>query len=400
MPRKSWEALTLRDESNLGRIFTTVADVDDWVWKAMEEITLAVVRLFNEHESLFRTINSKMMEELRAFLSERQELKINSALIQRLLKLQRKWLWARMNQINHEQSRELGLWEQKLDEYSVKIFSTYFRDDLLRILFEEFFKNFPSVAKTKAESKVPEETYKVIYDILRDSPLTMFLVLLKEKWLIDMSDNSINDYEYEEEVKLVNINKRVLINKLKKRWAVCKFKWIVEDTYYDYPEWQRTLDKSWWMKSTFRIRKRIHDDGKVEHFYTIKRKLSPAEEAALIERWELEPQDIKTRRCHEKELVIKDLDQFKKMVKSLWMVKTRFKKKKRESYELPDIPGIKFDFDKYKGKQDIVELEANSNKLIKQMINDKELDIKKYERMATWSTKFLKSEKTNSKKKK
>jgi len=396
MPRIAGARLVQNDEANLWKLFSKVADVDEGVWRAMEEITLAVVKLFSEHEDIFCSINDTMILELKDFLSTRPNLIVDSALIQKLLKLQRKWLSTRMNQINHSQREWLWLWEQKLDDYTIKMFSTYFRDDLLRVLFDRFFDRFPEVAKKHKIENVPEETYKVIYDILRDSPLTMFLILLKEKGFIKISDNVINDYEYEEEVKLVNINKRKLVNALKKKWAIRTFKWKVEDTYYDYPEWQRTLDKSWWMKSTFRVRKKTHDDWTIEYFYTLKRKLSPSEEAALIERKELEPQGVKTRRCHEKELAINDLDWFKKMVRELWLVKFRTKRKKRESYELPDTPGIKFDFDKYKWKQDLVELEANSNKLIEETIKDETLDIKKYKRMATWATKFLNNPDTDS----
>lgn len=215
-----------------------------------------------------------------------------------------------------------------------------------------------------------------------------------------MSDNIINKYEIEEEVKLINIDKKKIIKKLKEKWAKLVFSGEVEDTYFDYPDGQRKLQESWWMKSTFRIRKRTHDDGRVEHFYTIKRKLSPEEEAALIESWQLEPQEIKTRRCHEKELIIKDFEKFKKKIKALGLVEVRKKIKKRESYIFPDKDGIKFDFDSYEGYNDILELEGNSNSIIKEVIEDKDLELAWYERLVWGSTKFFEDPRTKAKKNK
>jgi len=105
----------------------------------------------------------------------------------------------------------------KLDDYAIKIFSTYFRDDILRTLFEKFFEQFPDISSKEKQAEVPENTQKILYDILRDSPLTMFLIMLKERGLIDISDNIINKYEIEEEVKLINIDRKKIIKKLKEK---------------------------------------------------------------------------------------------------------------------------------------------------------------------------------------
>jgi len=111
----------------------------------------------------------------------------------------------------------------KLDDYAIKIFSTFFRDDILRTLFEKFFEQFPDISSKEKKQHVPEKTQKILYDILRDSPLTMFLIMLTEKGLIEESDNIINKYEYEEEVKVLNVDKEKIINALKKRGAKLEF---------------------------------------------------------------------------------------------------------------------------------------------------------------------------------
>jgi hypothetical protein len=53
-----------------------------------------------------------------------------------------------------------------------------------------------------------------MFDILKDKALSALLVVLKSYGLIDLSQNQINEYEVEEEVKVLNVDKEETIQKL------------------------------------------------------------------------------------------------------------------------------------------------------------------------------------------
>lgn len=235
---------------------------------------------------------------------------------------------------------------------------------------------------------VPDNIGNIIFDILKDPALSTLLVVLKSYGLIDLSQNQINEFEVEEEVKVLNIDRDNVIERLELEWAVQVFEWEVEDVYYDYPAWTTSsLEVTWWIKSTFRIRKRIEKGGDVRYFYTIKRKLTPEEESKLIKSWVLEERFVHTRRCYEKELEIKDFSLFQKILESFGLVEVRRKKKERVSNA---VDWIKFDFDKYKGYNDMVEIEANSNALIP--VRLKKLNLLNHERLVWWSRAFFDTE--------
>jgi len=77
--------------------------------------------------------------------------------------------------------------------------------------------------------------------------------------LINLSDNSSNYFEKEKEIKILEVDKKVLVNKLVHRlWANRVFQGIITDMYYDTPDLDIT---SWttnaWKKSSFRIRYKL-----------------------------------------------------------------------------------------------------------------------------------------------
>lgn len=220
---------------------------------------------------------------------------------------------------------------------------------------------FDTESHKKKLMDVPDNIGNIIYDILKDPALSTLLVVLKSYGLIDISENQINEYEVEEEVKVLNINRIALLNKLTELWIEKVFEWVVEDVYYDYPEGQESLERVGGIKSTFRIRKRIEDWKNSKYFYTIKRKLTAEEESEFIESWVLQEKIVDTRRCFEKELEIKDFDLFQKVIESFGLVEVRNKRKERVSFA---THGIKFDFDSYAWYHDMLEIEANDNLLI------------------------------------
>ncbi len=397
------DKLSQDQQVELGKIFGRAAKT---VSPTMEDVITQIIEIF--HSSTEEYLNAKqvLLSDICDFLEANPNLEINWKMIKKILKIQRDEFRRVIHHIEDTYIKDddnISLGEQKIGEYGIKVFSSYFRDDLIRRFYNVFLDRYPDI-KTDNLVEVPASTQKVIYDILRDSPLTMLLIMLKERGLITISDNLINTYEFEEEVKLININKKDIIKRLKQKAErddaklECVFKWTVQDTYYDYPDTDRTLIKSWWVKSTFRIRKRMHDDGRVEYFYTIKRKLSPDEEKFFIDQGVLEPQDIKTRRCHEKELKIEvnDLGSFKQAILDFWLVQVRGWpiSKKRESYILTSIPWLKFDFDNYEWHQDMLELEASKNNIIADVLKDEDLGLGAFERMVCWKTKYLNNEKT------
>lgn len=194
------------------------------------------------------------------------------------------------------------------------------------------FSWYKIASKENKLEDVPSEYSRVFYDVLKDKALATLLVVLQSYKLAEESENPINGHEIEEEVKVLNINKEKVIEKLEWMWAKKVFEWKIHDIYYDYPEPHETLEQKWGIKSTFRIRKKTDIDGNVKYFYTIKRKLTQEEEKAYIQRWILEEQTwTKTKRAFEKEFEIKDIDLFRKVIASYWLVKSREKKKDRVS---------------------------------------------------------------------
>lgn len=268
---------------------------------------------------------------------------------------------------------------------------------VLQLLEKSWFK-VNSEKKQKKLHDVPSRLAIILSDILRDRGLSTLLMVLKSYGLIDLSGNQINNYEIEEEVKVLNINKAEVIWKLEALGAKKVFEWEVEDDYYDYPEWQRKLDGKLQdpengIKSTFRIRKKTDKKGNIKYYYTVKRKLTKEEEKAYIDSWVLQEQTgVKTRRCFEKELEIKDFKLFQKIISNFWLVKVRSKKKERISYSLED-GNIKFDFDAYSGKQDMMEIEASKYEFVWEYI--KKLWLENHKTMASGSEKFLNSAETD-----
>ncbi|MDD3303141.1 MAG: hypothetical protein PHN31_06315 [Candidatus Gracilibacteria bacterium] len=249
---------------------------------------------------------------------------------------------------------------------------------------------------------VPNETGKVIYDILNDSVLTSLLIVLKSYEVIKMSGNKGNQFEYEEEVKICNIGKekKGVINKLEDIGATKVFEGKVEDIYFDYPNKKKTLKQI--SDSSFRLRVKTSVDGHKSYYYTIKKELSDQEKSELIKLGVLRDRVVDTRICKEKEFEI-DFEIVKDIITRFGLQEFGKRKLKyRVSYEYheqgKEDEGIKFDFDKYAGKQDMLEVEASMQQSISFWLKKLGLDDeKKYPRMATGSTKFFKNKKTDEK---
>lgn len=149
----------------------------------------------------------------------------------------------------------------------------------------------------------------------------------------------------EKEIKILDIEKEEIKNKLIWLWAKETFNWWIHDIYYDFPG--DTID---WNKRIFRIRKKWEI-----HLYTIKRKRNKKSE--WWEKW------IKI--ADEHEMTITNVESFKKTLEKYWLKEIREKKKHRTSFSLD---WIEFDIDKYDDIPCLLEIEANTNEEIKNWI--------------------------------
>lgn len=340
--------------------------------------------LVESNQGILCFLKEEISKDLKKLLGSMKVGSINCMTVFKVLKKLEKKLSADL-------STEDPLTEWMFQSMTTDFLFLYLRDSVIRAILEKFFSE---LKLWEGWQDIDSWTLKVIDTVLHDRPLSIFLTILKERWLIDISDNIINKFEYEEEVKLINIRKEEIINTLEARWAKMTFKWKVIDEYYDYPEGIEKLGVSGWRKSTFRIRTRIHDNWDREYFYTIKRKITKEEEQRLIREGVMQEQDIETRRCYEKELRIPDIATFRRAIEDFGMDQVRKKEKVRVSYMLEEYEGLKFDFDSYEDYNDMLELEWASNSIIKEVLDDEDLGLSEYDRLVGWESKFKNDSRT------
>lgn len=149
----------------------------------------------------------------------------------------------------------------------------------------------------------------------------------------------------EKEIKILDINKEEIIQKIKELWWEKTFEWYIHDIYYDFcSDWYQKMDEN---DRLFRVRKKWET-----HLYTIKRKRNTKKEWGT--KW--------LKVADEWENPITDIDSFEKVLEKYWMQKIREKKKYRTSLKLWDI---EFDIDEYEGIPPLLEIEAVTKKEIK-----------------------------------
>ncbi len=261
---------------------------------------------------------------------------------------------------------------------------------ILKVLVATWFDT-----KSVKPVNVPHETWKVIYDIIKDPVLTTFLIVLKSYWIIDISENMWNVFEdqLEEELKICNIweVKDQVIDELVDLWALKSFEWTVEDIYIDYPD--KRLKKRF--LSSFRTRSKTTLELERSFYYTIKRAVTDEEKKILIKKEVIRERKVwKTRICKEQEFKI-DIDIFNKAMNIFWLVLRKRKVKERISFHYSK-EWMKVDVDKYPWKQWIAEFEAEMNSNILDVLEKVKLDDeKKYPRMATWSWEFMRNSLTD-----
>lgn len=160
----------------------------------------------------------------------------------------------------------------------------------------------------------------------------------------------------EKEIKILEIDKVQVIQKLENIWAEKTFEWFIHDVYYDFINWKNHKMND--NKRLFRVRKKWET-----HMYTIKRKRNKKVDwgekgVKIADEWERE---------------ITDVESFSKVLEKYGMQKVREKKKYRISYALQDF---EFDIDDYEEIPTLMEIEAHTKEDILDMI--KKLDLQNH----------------------
>lgn len=171
----------------------------------------------------------------------------------------------------------------------------------------------------------------------------------------------------EKEIKILEIDKEEIIEKLIALGAEKSFEGFVHDIYYDFPD-DAPKNKMEANGRMFRLRQRGE-----EHIYTIKNK----RKKVAKQEWVVAKDEHETP--------ISNIESFAKVLEKYGMEKTREKKKHRVSYALD---GMEFDFDKYENIPDFLEIEWPDGDTIQSWVKKLELD--KYEQMLGWSRKIFK----------
>lgn len=226
---------------------------------------------------------------------------------------------------------------------------------------------------------VCEQTIIEVSNILWEDKLIKLLLTCMEYWIVHLSDNSTNTFELEKEIKILDIDEYVSIDKKSKLswlgwlcsdlenelWAIKEFEWQVLDRYYDFSD--ERLDNSE-DKRSFRIRMKTDLDKHTNYYFTIKKKEK--------NNWD----SNSLRVCYEKEYLISDIMAFQNIIIANWFIETRRKLKDRVAYSLDSI---KFDIDTYKWIPTFMEIEAKTSKIAKRYM--KILKLKKHETLISWS---------------
>ena len=170
----------------------------------------------------------------------------------------------------------------------------------------------------------------------------------------------------EKEIKILEINKEAVVERLLELWAEKTFEGFVHDVYYDFPD-----DDEHKMEANNRLF-RLRQKGE-EHIYTIKRKRKK-----IKKKEEINAKD-------EHETSITNIESFAKVLEKYWMERTREKKKHRVSYKLD---GMEFDFDLYEWIPEFLEIEWPDGETIQNWV--KKIGLDWFEQMLGWSRKLFK----------
>jgi adenylate cyclase class 2 len=171
----------------------------------------------------------------------------------------------------------------------------------------------------------------------------------------------------EKEIKILEINKSEIVEKLLEMGAEQTFEGFVHDVYYDFPD-DAPKNKMEANGRMFRLRQKGE-----EHIYTIKNKRREvSKDEGVIAK-------------DEHETPISNIESFAKVLEKYGMEKIREKKKHRVSYKLD---GMEFDFDVYENIPEFLEIEGPDGDTIQAWVE--KLDLQDYQQMLGGSRKIFK----------
>ena len=247
---------------------------------------------------------------------------------------------------------------------------TYIMERVSKLLQAYDKEKWTNLDAMKPVWDVHEQTQKEIRNILWNTNLSgMLIALTKHGVAWDLTDNLINTFEIERELKILEVDKEALIQKLEWLWAQRVFEWVIDDIYLDYTD---SILENAPEKTSFRIRIKVDIYGKIQVYYTIKKKLKDQNIANI-------------RSCYEKEFQLHNPWLFCDMLVPLGIHVQRRKMKERVSLVLWNS---KYDIDTYEGIPSVLEIETDSAEKAEGIIEV--LGLSEYERLITGSNGLLK----------
>lgn len=240
---------------------------------------------------------------------------------------------------------------------------------------------------------VPDKIWESIYNILRDRGLTTFFMMSKAFWLLEFSDNIINSFPEEKEIKVLETSYSEVQSGLEKwKWVKVTEKpmSVVEDVYYDDIDLRLDRQDLFWTKRSFRIRKKTYENWTIEYFYTIKRKKPEKkwkQEEGTVD--DMEAKKLDARECYEYEFKILKPEIFEWFLQEIWLRESRSKIKRRRKFEISFRYRWKqthavLDIDDYEnGIPEFLEIECDNDKATPFII--KKLWLKDKTLLTCWS---------------
>lgn len=273
--------------------------------------------------------------------------------------------------------------------WDINEFDAEFSRDIMRMIIEKYLSSYDIVEKKKKKKNKAKDWEKKkngkfkklppkLSNILHEPMFEEMLMSLTRAGFMKVSDNISNKLTKEKEYKILDVNKEDLIEKFEwMKWVKKRFQWHVTDTYYDFPDNRLSnAGEDWELKSSFRIRQKEDENGKVTYFYTVKRKDKDSSSMTWI------------RDCWEEEFEItqSDVHHIQNILRNFWMHEYKAKTKYRTSYE-DRKNNVKFDIDEYDGMEPLLEIEAET---IKDMQMYEELLWVSNNEKFSWGTSSLK----------
>lgn len=135
------------------------------------------------------------------------------------------------------------------------------------------------------------------------------------------------------EVKILDIDKEILIKKLLQIWAKTTFEWYINADFYIKNEWKKLRLRKYWDKNILTYKEKLINQNIMENI--------------------------------EYETCFSDYSKLENILKLIWFNKYWFSYKYRISYNYLDI---EYDFDKYQNIPWFVEVESNNEKSLKKWV--------------------------------